>query len=253
MAYYHLTTKDKVASILKEGLKPSRGRNVIRIHDDEQKPCVYLTGENDIPYWAIVLGCDACIQVPVRSIQKTGLYYAYWKENQPSLYCESEHQYYKPIPPDLLKEIPMPTPIQMRNANLKLARHYISIISTLTDQLCRYYRHYAVYTKSEHRHTEEWFDRVFRILKVILPRVDFHRVRYEEIVKYLRSEARDGETMFTDTINFTDTRLWELLPQYPKDKFQKRRRWLYVWLIQNLQPYLYIKTGGIEVYESKKI
>lgn len=102
---YHITERTSLAKIFSEGLKPQIGTRSKKAH--EKKPLICITDEIDLPQWILIFTKRRLIRnVAVLEINKEFLKHrtVAWKCNA----NEEEGALFEEIPPQYLKEIPVP-------------------------------------------------------------------------------------------------------------------------------------------------
>lgn len=60
---YHLTNKNLLSNILKEGLVPNIG--ISSKMADEPEPAIFLCDNNSLPYWQILLDRDILLKIKI--------------------------------------------------------------------------------------------------------------------------------------------------------------------------------------------
>ncbi len=117
--YYHVTTKDKLDAIMKEGLKPTIGKNSASVNEDE--PAIYLSNRRDIPYWSILLRTDTVLKIDSRGIDLDEWSWTY--DNY------EEFRTHKPISPQWITKSSRPNKAESFAAMRDLAKSYIYTLS----------------------------------------------------------------------------------------------------------------------------
>lgn len=111
---YHITERSALAQILSEGLKPQIGKRSEKAH--ESKPLIYITDGIDLPQWILIftkrrlLNDVAILEISDKFLEGRTVV---WRCNA----NEEEGTLFEEIPPQYLKEIPIPkiTQKQLRN------------------------------------------------------------------------------------------------------------------------------------------
>ena len=102
---YHITERSAFAQILSEGLKPQIGKRSEKAH--ESKPLIYITDGIDLPQWILIftkrrlLNDVAILEISDKFLEGRTVV---WRCNA----NEEEGTLLEEIPPQYLKEIPMP-------------------------------------------------------------------------------------------------------------------------------------------------
>lgn len=224
--YYHLTTKDKLPEILKNGLKPQIGENAAIA--GEEKPAIYLCRLKDLPYWKIIL--DRIIVLKVKDITVTmDDIYDY------SMY--SEYVYDKTIPVKSIARIytPKPTLGQMQ----KLCIDYIYNLSKTTIAIARFYNNHV--NNSEIR---QIINKRLDCTLNVLANLDYATLDTENIRNELKEMGKSGDYTFLDTYMNTDKKLYQMLIEYPEDDLTEKRQALYNYIIKTFDKCLDVYTGG---------
>lgn len=102
---YHITEKRALAQILSEGLRPQIGKRSEKAH--ESKPLIYITDGIDLPQWILIftkrrlLNDIAILEISDEFLEHKTIV---WRCNA----NEEEGTLFEEIPPQYLKEIPIP-------------------------------------------------------------------------------------------------------------------------------------------------
>lgn len=222
---YHLTSKENIPSILKEGLKPSVGKNSKKANDN--KPSLYLCEYEDIEYWQIILGYDSLLKVKVDDKDSCNKF-------EYSTY--SEFIYEDTIAPDKIEVIPLNPPSQYKYEKLLLS--YLNTISTACIYCADYYS--REYTNLK----EDIVLNAINTVRIVGDKLDYNKIDTYKIRKELKEIGEEGYYTFLDMYLNTGKKLWEQLIYYPCDNLKEPREWLYNFINKNFKGCLDLCTGG---------
>jgi hypothetical protein len=237
--FYHVTTPENAALILKQGLKPKIGpRSAIT---NEKHKAVYLCKEKDIPYWQIILDMPVILTVTYLEEDDTDFFgYAGY----------DEYIYRKSIPAENIKEACIET--NTAGAMKRLCAGYISLISNLCELCARYY-YYKDTTdmtrlnKDDKEYMTSLYESIEQqtnFLNYLLPRLDYSTITKQEIKKIIKNQGDDGEYTLCDIYFDTDKTLLEMLSEYPKDELSDGLVKVQKIITEKLEDCLHINTGG---------
>lgn len=223
MILYHVTTSDKIDSILEHGLTPQIGPNSEFAHEDT--PAVYLCDRESIAEWAIMLGKDRVLRVfDVNPHDLDMVTYS----------CGTEFVYYGSIDPSNIVEYKEAIPFE--EGMKRLAKKTFEDLSFLTARITRSY-------DTGYVDPETLNDCCYGVLNGCA-HVNFKCVSNPTQRKWLRDYADEGEYAFTDVYQNTTTRLWEQLILWDDPVTQEWRQRLHDFIQQNFRHLLYLDTGG---------
>lgn len=226
---YHLTDKEKVASILKNGLEPIIG--------DNSKLCgneygfVYFTDYHSIPYWQILLQKPVILRIADLDIPNL---------NRCNYGIYTEYSIGRTIPPTQITKSNISfTKAKRLESMRKLCTEFLFSIS----QMCKTFAMHYEYGEEYELDLQDYI-RYLNVQRMVFEHLDFHTLTNQEIKDAL-IEQTDGEYGFTDTYKDTDLRLWEQLIHYPKDESLEVRTWLYNFVNKTFDKSIkYLNTGG---------
>lgn len=138
---YHITERSVLAQILSEGLKPQIDKRSEKAH--ESKPLIYITDGIDLPQWILIfikrrlLNDIAILEISDEFLEGRTVV---WRCNV----NEEEGTLLEEIPPQYLKEIPMPKITQKQ-----LWNYYFSCLHDLA---------YLCYDLLDYKHSPELFN-----------------------------------------------------------------------------------------------
>lgn len=229
--FYHLTDRESVPLILKNGLQPQIGKNSQIVQ--ESKSYVYLCDAQSIPYWSILLGKNTVLQVciPDEYLFDTYTYDGY-----------SEIVLWRTISPQFISRAEMT--LKTEPAMQHLCVSHLTLISSFCADCARYY---SVSFCEGLYHTAEFFDSIRHDGEVVLNalrRLDYGVVDTQVLEYELRQLGEDGEYTLCDTYFGEDKRLWEKLPEYETDALTDVRSIIHGLLKTTLAGCLYTNTGG---------
>lgn len=226
---YHLTTQNKIPSILYKGLLPGLGSNSGKI--DEHEEGIYLCDIRDVKYWQILLDCDTLIEV-------VGIKPEDCEKRPYSSY--SEYIYKDSIPPRMVHRVKMPR--QSNEAMRELCLSYMASMSYACVASARYYNYLQDdEDKEEYRYSMlAYLDMVL----AVIDKLDYRVLTEGEKEKWLIEYGEDGAYTFLDTYLNTDTKLYQELICYPDDEFTEKRTQLYEFIKETFKQQLHLNTGG---------
>lgn len=226
---YHITTKEALPEILKNGLKPMIGNNSQLV--DESIPAVYLCRHKDVPYWRILLDKSVVLKIDISYFtakELDDIFFSY------ELYAE--YVYRKEIPPHIISRcyIPLQQERQMRD----LCMGYLHRVSYLTVVAARYYTDNDMWRYAS-IDVKNMIDETLKILK----RLDYSVCEKSDIRNELRTAAEYGEWTFDDLYISSNKRLYQQLLLYGNDELTQSRKKLYKYICTNFKGCLRVNTG----------
>lgn len=221
--FYHLTDKDALPGILKNGLIPQIGPRSESAKETEN--FVFLCRHKDIPYWKILINKPVLLRV----------YLDQEKTEEYGYDCYSEYLVKDKIPPENIKRV-YPK-IDTVKAMKDLCVSYIYTFSHLVTDFARYYRG-DDYVNKERLETQ------LTVLKIGTQNLDYSSLTKKEIRKELKDAGENGGYTFVDRYMNTDRRLYEQLLYYPEDDFFESRKWLNRTIKNIFKGCLKVNTGG---------
>lgn len=222
--YYHLTSKENAAKILKDGLKPMLGENSMLV--SEERPAIYLCKRKDLPYWKILLKREVILQVEESDgMQIERIDYGEYSE----YLCSTE------IPAEKIKRVYIK--MDSIQAMKDLCLSYIITFSRCTEIAAR---HYNYPDQDYGAELEELLD---CSLAAAL-NLDYSVLSRREIKNELINHGDNGCYTFLDTYLDDDVRMYEQLVRYPEDKFAEKRAKLYQYIKKAFKGCLNVNTGG---------
>lgn len=224
---YHLTTKEALPKILKEGLVPNIGESSKMA--EESRSAVFLCDDKSLPYWRILLNKDTLLKVKVS--HKDDLEFFDY-----DLY--GEYLYKDNISPDNIEVIDMlePTLEQYK----EILKSYICSIS----YACYCCAEYYTYGKDKVNITIDIIRKSIISIKIVSDRLNYSYMSTEELRVELKGLGQDGYYTFLDKYYNTDKSLWQKLIDYPSDETMELRRWLYNFVKRQFSNVLDVDTGG---------
>ena len=224
--YYHVTTRDKLPLIFKEGLKPMIGKNSSTVNEDD--PAIYLCRRRDVPHWLILTQGDVVLK-----IDEQGLDMPLWSWSYDNY---DEYRTETPIDPKWISKAGFPGKQARLSAMQDLARSHIYAIS---------YMCFAA-LQTEHRWlrenlSEEQEARTILDAKIIsddiktnvgiMSHIDFSTITRKEIAKIVREHSNeDCYVTFADSYYNKDfnpdipdagKRCWEHLANLEMDELKE--------------------------------
>lgn len=225
---YHLTTKNELSSIMKNGLEPRIGANSKIVQ--EKTPRIYLSDKNSIPFWSVLLNKKLILRINIRGLNINDEYnYTKYKE---FIY---EHK----ITPDRITICDNPPSVTTQHMQ-ELCKSYMHIISYCTTACADYY------TRPKWLgYSEEDMDWELENLIQILPRLNFKSLSEYDIKQELIHMGQEQCMItFVDTYFNTERRMYEQLIYYPNDKLTHKRQQLYNMIKSIFHNCLNVETGG---------
>lgn len=227
MTLYHVTDIKRIGTILKNGLLPMLGNDSAMCN--EERAAIFLCEEKDVPYWEILLGKRGVLRVESKSQLKSfscGFYREYYM--------------YDRIPPEYLSiaRFSEPKVLHMK----QLCINYLFTISHLCVKIIILY-HYNQNCDDFQLLLQE-LDQELSTMLVILSRLDYSKLSFDEIKKALLTYSDDGEYTFLDTYQNTSVRLYEQIDNFATDLTKINRHNLYLFIKETFSGCLDINTGG---------
>ena len=235
---YHLTEKENVEKILKEGLIPQIGKNSELV--EETEPCIYMSRRQDVPYWALILNRYEVLCITVDDILFDDLdeyNYANYKE----------YIYRLPIPASSIRKSNLSTVL----AHDKYKNVLLSYLHDISEVCVNFAKYIAYYDTDElyAKQNLECAELCINAFKMIIPRLDYSHISTKELYDELIDMGESGMYTLCDTYDYQNynllnnrPQLWQLLGQH--EFANDTTRWLYDWLNKTFPNKLYIDTGG---------
>lgn len=232
---YHVTDKEHLPLILKNGLIPQIGENAIIC--DEDAEAIYLCDCGSVLYWQILLDKPVVVRFPINAIPTHDLekfeYAGY-----------EEYVTHHAIPAESIQKVSMRMPKNITYAMRKLCINYLYTISDMCIQFARYYLHVEQNDVSD---TEaDFLMHTCKVLLVCLSRLNYKYL--PTLDEEIRKIGDSGEPTFLDMYINKGKRFYQMLLEYPDDEFTDYRKQLHAYIVQTFQNELHINTGGIELY-----
>lgn len=239
---YHLTTKDAVNSILKNGLKPSIGERSKQV--GETKKAIYICGKHDIPYWQAILGLNTVLKIDANDIEIN-------RENTFETGMYTEYMIHTTIPPE---KITVETLNKHKPSNKiihDLALSYMSNISYLCVACAKYYTYKNTDKEEAFYYPPDVLQKSMETTLAVLNRLDYALCSTKE-KRYELRQLGDGNYSFVDHYDFdhpwddqtTRPKLYTMLIKYEKDELYHIRHALYKFITKNFKGCLDVDTGG---------
>ena len=236
---YHLTSNDKIKSILKNGLIPQSGH--LSTLCEEKEHNVYLTNAKDAPKWANILDKWFIVRIDFPDDE---VYERHVKEFNYTNYTEYICDTF--IPPEC---------IHKSNINLHISDEdyeelLLGYIDTISD-ICVQFARYITYYDNDYKN-EELIDILnceIKTLQFILPHFDYSKINKKAFKEHLIYMGNNGMYTLCDTYEYGNfigdkhcPRLYEMLKisEHATDK----TKWLYKWLKTTFPRRLRVNTGG---------
>lgn len=182
MNLYHLTTKDNLASIKADGLKPMIGPNSQLCKEHEK--FIYLCDRKSLPYWSKMLALDHAVAIPMDALDESKL-----EKFEYNNY--SEYTYTGTIDSNLLKYAQIPK-LSIEQEK-KLCLGYIQTISAICRAYARYYLNPYAESDEELDDVKDYAESLARPSFAVLKRLNFGLLDKAEIRKEIRFSAENGE------------------------------------------------------------
>lgn len=224
--YYHVTTEDKVESILQNGLQPQKGNNSEKV---EEESLVFLSEWDSVRYWAAILGRKVMLRVPKDKVNSPerynrGLYDEVLTESP--VYGMELCDFYAPELSD----------IEMR----KLICNYTGMLNMFCTNLANLYTRYP----DSDVDTRTYLGNSISATLTVMKRLNWSVVTPSDLAKYLEEEGDDGEFTICDYYLNTGRKLYEQLVFYPVDALTPIRKRLHDFIVDKYNVALYVQTGG---------
>ena len=230
---YHLTNKSNVQSILQNGLKPQIGDNAALVN--EKEPYVYLCELKDIPYWRIILGCDAVLKIRIDAIDQKSLNIFNYSSYKELLYEKS-------IPADAISKTRMPK--YDSTAMRELCLDYIETLNSITRHCATHYTYDELINDAE---DTKILSASLNSAIVLMDKLDYSVLTSDEVKQHLRLVGNSGITTFVDEYRDSGKKLYQQLLLYPKDEMSKDRRRINTYIKKTFPFCLRMNTGGWDI------
>lgn len=234
---YHLTEKENVNRILKNGLVPKIGRNSQMAK--ELEPCIYLARSQDVPYWAIILNKYEVLSVDIDDNLFSDL-----EEFEYSNY--KEYLYHLPIPASCIHKSSLSTTLEYDKYKTLLLS-YLEDMSEVCVSFAKYIAYYNL-DKEYAMQNLEYVELCINIYKSIIPRFNYDCISTRELHEALVKSSESGNYTICDNYDYRNLdnakrpKLWQLLGRH--ELSTDTTKWLYKWLRVTFPNKLYIDTGG---------
>lgn len=236
---YHVTDEEHLPLILKHGLIPQIAKDSVIC--DEHEEAIYLSDCRSILCWQILLDKPVVIRfpisvVPVHDLEK----FEHLEYN--------EYITHQPIPAECIQKVSMRMP---KNKDRSYAMQIVckDYIYAISDICVRFARHYMYVKQNEVSNTETTvLEHMCKTLLTRLPRLNYKCLPTWD--KLLDIMDICGHPVFLDIYANTGCRLYEILLEYPDDKFTNYRKQLYDYIIQTFRNELHLNTGRIEIFHA---
>lgn len=193
--YYHVTTKDKLPDIMKDGLKPMVGENASAVNEEE--PAVYLCRRRDIPYWLVLTNGNTVLKIDRHGLNLPLKSWAY--DNY------EEYTTDKGIDPKWISRTPFPGRHDRLEAMRDLARSHVYALSYMCFSALRTEWQWLTDNLSEEAEAELINDAKVIAEDItinigIMSRIDFTAISQQEIAKIVRGHSNnDCYVTFADS------------------------------------------------------
>lgn len=184
----------------------------------------------DIPYWQILLGLDAVLEINGIEIDENNVYdYSYY----------SEYVYEKSISASDIKRVYLKT--NKTKAMHDLCLSYLDSLSIFTVDCARYYYHKDKdYDLIQYEDLECMADCIIAVMR----NLDYSVCTKKEIKNHLKEEGEAGAYTFCDMYFDTGTKLYQQLILYPEDGLSEKRKQIYCYFKKYLKGCFDVNTGG---------
>lgn len=227
---YHLTNKQHLQGIMREGLIPQLDRNCHVI--DDKREAVFLCEEKDIGKWQIILGSTALLAVDdINQGTLEKFMYSSYSEYACS-YC---------IPPENIRIVTYDPKYTVDDMH-ELCESYLMTISSFTVSCARCF--------NDPHQDAEYLDYIKYMAKGIifaLNHLDYSVAKMSEWEKFLKDYGSEGEYTFCDTYGNTNTRLWEQLPNYDSGEMHADLMKIHDFVKDTFPFAKKLCTGGFEI------
>lgn len=231
---YHLTTKENLESILKDGLKCTIGEH--STFAKEKEPFIYLCDYEDILYWSIILGRDVVVKIPHEIVDLTYINY----NNYNNLY--SEYVYNKNIDSEYITQIELPE-YNQKCMDI-LCEDFINTLNRICEHSAMIFTEdYKYYNKGD---LLQGTLQELNAFLYICNNLNYKSVDQNRLKKYIEDlGVEQCDFTFCDKYNNTEKRLWEQLIEYDCDKELKEKfKQIYDYIKINLDGCNQVETGG---------
>ena len=221
---YHITKKEYLDSILKNGLEPRIGENSKMVN--EHKPMICLCDEKSIPYWRILLDHSAIVKVNVDLSKLKKYSYSFYNEFVSNDKIEPSNI--------TIANCGEPKDIHMKD----LCASYIYSLSGLTTYAARHY------TYSKNEESKKFLGTMLDSFIAVKDRLDFSVMSDAEKSLALTDFGESGEYTFLDTYMNQEIKLYEKLIDYPEDDLSEKRKIVCEYIKTTFHGCLDLNTGG---------
>lgn len=226
--YYHLTTPENAKVIMQEGLKPMLGERSVSIQ--EKEPILCLCDEKSIDAWAILLGVNTVIKLKVPSEDKL--------EKIAEADCTTEFRYSEEIPAKYMVKSYEITPSD--DVLDALRSNYIMALSRFCELCAMYYTEGTGWKDGGElqEEIEEDIEMFGKGLVPVIPKLRYKEMDRQDIRDELRRFGDSGMYTFCDdyAIDYSKKlvkRLYQMLIEYPDDRFTDLRKSVYKLIKEN--------------------
>lgn len=235
MRYFHITERNRIDKILKEGIIPSIGENSKTAL--EKEPLICLCDETSLPMWMITLGRknEDVIEVDAGDLV-----------SEPDYSGAAEHAEYRlkeRIAPSRLRRAEDVVSQEEYDAAMKqMCIDNLYTVSHLCLMCAQYYR------RDEEKDPEEIEDMLslLQIQTAVLERLDYISVSRQELKEKLREHGESGYNTYDDFWCDTKYKLHQMLTRYPEDSLAAARKRFRRAINRQLKGTLTMNTGGWE-------
>lgn len=219
---YHVTKKQFLESIMKDGLVPQLGENSSACF--ELIPKVFLCSKEKAVFWSIVLGGDTVLKVcNVKNI---------------CIDHEDEFSTQDRIAPKDIKLVrALYTEKEYKDTMKKVCNDYADILSHICVKCAEYYN----MEPSEEK--EGLF--AYLVCRIYATITVMERLNFDvtEICTFLKKQSDDCLHTYDDMYGGTGFRLYQMLVKYPEDSLAPLRENLYEVMLKKLRGTFFVNTG----------
>ena len=230
--YFHVTTKDRLDSILEKGLLPDKGKNSEKCGDSRN--CIYLCTEDEIPHWAFLLDADICLAITDPTFVPNDRFI--WSEHLSEAVTDFA------IAPCYLTEHPIPS---MKRAIEELKVSYFRALSEYVFYTVRAYCNKKL--MAENPEKQEYTDMINNTganYMEILGKLKYTEDDIPILQEILIKMGEEGEYTMCDHFKTSEPRLYQIFNELVDPETEEMRHKIYDFIVNTFKGCLTVETGG---------
>lgn len=227
MSYYHITSKENVNKILKEGLIPQIGTNSSLC--GVKTPYVYLCERKDVPYWKIILGETEVLHIDLpKEVEEQLEQYEYA--------AYQEFFLTSTIPAEYIQKCRHNT--GMKQAMEELCSSYIYTIGDICVEIAKH----CTLRPEDIEEKRRLVNEVNSTLKTLY-NLDFSCLSPKEIRDIIK-DSGDGRYAFTDYYRDENIKLYRKISMFRDEILTEPASRLTAYICKTFPKCLRLQTGG---------